>query len=134
MISIEEFEQRLQVGVTSGKITQAFADNEVLRRRQWLAGQQMAAFSAPADPSGPGTKLKALLAKIGIVPAPGCSCLKRAAHMDAMGSEWCGQNINEIVGWLREEHKKTKTVLPFIDSVARSLVRLAVRLSRDTKR
>jgi hypothetical protein len=54
--------------------------------------------------------------------------------MDAMGSEWCGKNIDQIVGWLRDEHKKTKTVLPFIDAVARSLVRLAVRLSRDTKR
>ena len=83
---------------------------------------------------GPGTKLKALLAKIGIVPAPGCACLKRAAHMDAMGSDWCGKNIDQIVGWLRDEHKKTKTVLPFIDAVARSIVRLAVRLSRDTER
>ena len=85
-------------------------------------------------PNGPGTKLKALLAKIGIVPTPGCACRKRAAYMDAMGSEWCGKNIDQIVGWLRDEHKKTKTVLPFIDAVARSLVRLAVRLSRDTKR
>ena len=54
MISIEDFEQQLQVGVESGKITQELADNEALRRRQWLAGQLLASLlelpETPIDP------------------------------------------------------------------------------------
>lgn len=76
----------------------------------------------PGD--GPGTQLKKLLSKIGIKASPNCSCNKRAALMDTNGIEWCENNIDTIVGWLKEEANKRK--LPFIDIAGRILVKKAI--------
>jgi hypothetical protein len=76
----------------------------------------------------PGTALKSLLAKIGITAAPNCSCQRHAAEMDARGCDWCEQNLDTIVGWLREE--ATKRGLPFLDAAGRLLVRRAIRNAR----
>lgn len=76
-------------------------------------------------PKGVGTELKKLLSKIGINATPNCSCNKRALFMDKNGIEWCENNIDTIVGWLREEATKRK--LPFIDMAGRILVRKAIR-------
>jgi hypothetical protein len=82
----------------------------------------------PAPPPGPGTELKKLLAKVGIIAAPNCSCNARAAEMDARGCDWCEENIDTIVGWLREE--ATKRGLPFLDAAGRLLVKRAIRNAR----
>lgn len=71
-----------------------------------------------------GTELKKLLSKIGIVAKPNCSCNGRAALMDQQGIEWCENNIDTIVGWLKEEANNRK--LPFIDSIGKLLVRKAI--------
>lgn len=78
--------------------------------------------------AGPGTELKKLLARAGIVAANNCSCNARARTMDANGCEWCEANIDEIVGWLREE--ATKRGLPFVDLAGRVLVRRAIANAR----
>lgn len=84
---------------------------------------------APPHPEGAvGTELKGLLSKIGIVAGPNCSCNKRAAMMDASGPEWCENNLSTIVGWLREEAGKRG--LPFFDTAARALVRVAIVRAR----
>lgn len=77
---------------------------------------------------GAGTELKKLLKTVGITASPGCSCNKRAAIMDERGVEWCEQNVDEIVGWLREEATKRK--LPFVDFAGRTLVKLAIRRAK----
>jgi hypothetical protein len=82
----------------------------------------------PQTTHRPGTALKSILAKIGITAAPGCSCQRHAAEMDARGCDWCEQNIDTIVGWLREE--ATKRGLPFIDAAGRLLVKRAIRNAR----
>lgn len=74
--------------------------------------------------SGVGTELKKLLSKIGIVATPNCECNKRAKTMDDNGVRWCENNIDTIVGWLREEASKRK--LPFIDNLGKLLVRKAI--------
>lgn len=79
-------------------------------------------------PDGPGTELKKLLRSVGIVASPGCSCNARAQRMDERGCDWCEQNLDEIVGWLREE--ATKRRLPFIDAAGRVLVRRAIANAR----
>lgn len=81
----------------------------------------------PVQPSGPGTNLKSMLKWIGIRAAPGCSCNKRAKHMDDMGAEWCRQNIETILGWLKEEADKRK--LPFVREAVRPMVLLAISRS-----
>jgi len=77
---------------------------------------------------GPGTELKRLLERIGITAKPTCSCNARARTMDANGCDWCEANLDEIVGWLREEATKRK--LPFVDMAGRVLVRRAIRNAR----
>jgi hypothetical protein len=85
---------------------------------------------APPPPNeGPGTELKKLLARIGITPKAGCTCLARAIEMDVRGCDWCEANIDTIVGWLREEAENRR--LPFIDAAGRMLVRLAIRNARS---
>jgi hypothetical protein len=79
--------------------------------------------AAPA-PGGAGTELKKLLGKIGIKASPSCSCNKRAIVMDNNGIEWCENNIDTIIGWLKEEATKRK--LPFIDMAGRMLVKKAI--------
>ena len=72
-----------------------------------------------------GTELKKLLSKIGIKATPNCSCNKRAILMDTNGIEWCENNIDTIVEWLKEEATKRK--LPFIDMAGRLLVKQAIK-------
>lgn len=82
----------------------------------------------PAPTSGPGTELKKLLATIGIKPTPTCACNARARTMDERGCDWCEENIDTIVGWLREEATNRK--LLFVDAAGRLLVRRAIRNAR----
>jgi hypothetical protein len=58
--------------------------------------------------NGPGTELKKLLAAwpLRIVATPNCSCNARAAEMDRKGCDWCEENIDTIIGWLREEARR----------------------------
>ena len=78
---------------------------------------------------GPGTELKKLLAKAGIVATPDCSCNARAAEMDRQGVDWCEANVDTIVGWLREQAEARG--LPFLDVAGRMLVRRAIRNARN---
>ena len=78
--------------------------------------------------SGPGTELKKLLGRIGIVASPNCKCNSRARLMDRMGIEWCEANIDRIVGYLREA--AADRGLPFIDAAGRLLVKRAIRNAR----
>jgi hypothetical protein len=78
--------------------------------------------------NGPGTELKKLLKLIGITASPTCSCNARARTMDTNGCDWCEANLDEIVGWLREEATKRK--LPFVDMAGRVLVRRAIHNAR----
>jgi hypothetical protein len=81
--------------------------------------------------AGPGTELTKIIAWIGLTPAPGCKCKRRARYMDKMGCDWCEQNMSQIVGWLQEEHTRTKSLLPFVSFAAEKLVRLAIRRARQ---
>lgn len=81
-------------------------------------------------PSGPGTELKKLLARIGISATDSCPCNARAAEMDANGADWCEANASTIVGWLREQAQARG--LPFLDVVGLMLVRKAIRNARQS--
>jgi hypothetical protein len=83
------------------------------------------------DPDGPGTKLSQMLEKIGIKSSPTCSCKARAKFMNEKGYEWCEQNIDTIVEWLKEEATKRK--FPFINTAGKILVKRAISLSKRAK-
>lgn len=85
----------------------------------------------PPPVPGPGTELKALLKKVGIVASPTCSCNTRARIMDeneAKEPGWCEKNLETICDWLQEEATKRK--LPFVRMAAKILVRQAIRNAR----
>lgn len=88
------------------------------------------AFSLPAEvrvlsSGGVGTELKALLAKLGITTTPTCQCNKRAKEMDDRGVQWCRENEELILSWLKEESDRRG--LPFVALAAKMLIRRAVR-------
>jgi hypothetical protein len=100
---------------------------------QWRGAQIVVDTGHPAYPakpkkkpesSGPGTELKKLLGRIGITATPTCSCNKKAAIMDFHGPKWCRENLEMLVGWLREEAEKRR--LPFFDVAGRQLVKYAI--------
>lgn len=74
---------------------------------------------------GPGTMLKNILSTFGIKATAGCSCNAKANIMDEKGIEWCENNIDTIVGWLREESQKRG--LPFVNSLGKLLVKKAIK-------
>jgi len=85
--------------------------------------------------SGPGTELKKLLSRIGIVATPDCSCNARAALMDANGPDWCAANRTLIIAWLAEEAAKRKVPftnlpLPFNAMSAGKIVDFAIHRAR----
>jgi hypothetical protein len=59
-----------------------------------------------------------------------------AAEMDARGPEWCesDEGMTKIVGVMKAEHAKRwqarQTLLPWSDTAAKALVRLAVHRER----
>lgn len=84
---------------------------------------------AAYQPSGlAGTHLKMLLSRFGISVSPGCKCNVRANHMNRMGDDWCEENIETIVEWLKEE--ALARGLPFISTVGRMIVRRAIQNAR----
>lgn len=80
------------------------------------------------DPNGPGTVLSKMIKTLGIVMSDSCSCRRHAIEMNTKGSDWCEQNIDTVVGWLREEANRRG--LPFVDMVGKLMVNRAIKKSR----
>ena len=57
-----------------------------------------------------------------------CSCKAHALEMNEHGNDWCEQNIDTVVGWLREE--ASRRGLPFMDALGKLLVGRAIKKSR----
>jgi hypothetical protein len=77
---------------------------------------------------GVGTELTKLLGRLGITHKSGCSCGARAASLDLMGPDAAENQIDTIVGWMRDEAKKRN--LPFLDAAGRLLVQRAIKNAR----
>lgn len=80
------------------------------------------------NPNGPGTILSGMISSLGIKTTANCSCKKHALEMNEKGPDWCEQNIDTILSWLREESNKRG--LPYVDTVARMMVNKAIAKSR----
>ncbi len=78
--------------------------------------------------TGPGTELKRLLAKLGIAVTADCPCNERAALMDSNGWAWCEQNLETIIGWMREESARRGMI--FVAFGARFLAKRAIAKAR----
>ena len=84
-----------------------------------------------SDPNGAGSVLSKMLSKIGIKSTPTCSCKRHAITMNQNGNKWCEENIDTIVGWLKEESQKRS--LPFMEFPAKMLVSKAINRSKKLK-
>ena len=73
---------------------------------------------------GVGTELKALLSIIGINSVPNCTCNARAKIMNENGTEWCKNNKDEILSWMKEEADKRG--LPFLKFGAKRILNYAI--------
>lgn len=80
------------------------------------------------NPNHPGTILSKMIKSVGIQMTDSCSCKRHALEMNEKGNDWCEQNIDIIIGWLREEAKRRS--LPFIDAIGKMLVYRAIKKSR----
>lgn len=78
--------------------------------------------------SGPGTELKKLLARLGIVASPGCSCNAMAARMDAAGPDGSESMLGDVLAVMKAE--AAKRGIPWIEAAARLLVKRAIRNAR----
>lgn len=87
----------------------------------------------PRVRSGPGAELKSLLKDwLGIESTPTCSCNAMAHKMNKLGVEWSdsADGLAEILAVMKREHGRRKTILPWSDTAASMLVRLACRRAR----
>lgn len=80
------------------------------------------------NPNGAGTLLSKMIKSIGLKIESGCSCKQHAIEMNEKGNDWCEQNIDIIVDWLKKESQKRK--IPFIDAIARLMVKRAIKKSK----
>lgn len=81
------------------------------------------------NPNGAGSILSNMLSTIGIKSSSNCACRKHAIEMNEKGPDWCEQNIDTIISWLKEESAKRN--LPFIESVAKMMVNKAISKARE---
>lgn len=98
--------------------------------RRAAAPTQVAArlLRPPPTSPGPGTILKRMLGWLRIKATGNCACNRRAAEMDLRGVDWCSENLETIIHWLREE--AIRRALPFNTMASRWLIRLAITLAR----
>ncbi len=106
-----------------------------LKPQQQCQGIEISLPLAPRKRYGPGTVLTAILHKLKFRAAAGCKCRARAREMNIRGADWCEENLETIVGWLREEYDRLiaagkAPLVPFSVIVVRKLIRRAIKISR----
>ena len=87
----------------------------------------------PRQRPGPGTELKSLLKDwLGITSSPTCGCNAMANKMNKSGADWSesADGLTEILAVMKREHSKRKSIIPWSDTAASMLVRLACRRAR----
>lgn len=89
--------------------------------------QNLFPMTLEENPNGPGSILSNMISAIGIKSTPNCSCRRHALEMNEKGNEWCKENIDTILSWLKEESEKRK--IPFVETVARMMVNRAISKS-----
>jgi hypothetical protein len=104
------------------KLTEKFGDNVAKFLRSLFPK------TLEENPNHPGTVLSKMIKSLGIKMTDSCSCRKHALEMNDKGNDWCEQNMDTIVGWLREEANRRK--LPFIDAIGKLMVGRAIKKSR----
>lgn len=101
---------------------------EIMGDNQQKFLQSLFPVTLEDNPNGPGSILSGMISALGIKSTPNCSCRKHAIEMNEKGPEWCEENMDTILGWLKEESEKRK--IPFVETVARMMVNRAISKSK----
>lgn len=115
----------------AGDYTQSFIEDKL---REQLGSdpanklRNMFPKTLEEHPNGAGTILSGMISSLGIKSTPNCSCRQHAIEMNEKGPDWCEQNLDQILGWLKEE--STKRGMPFIETIAKIMVMKAIKKSR----
>jgi hypothetical protein len=104
------------------KITQLFGDDPAKYLRSLYPK------TLEENPNHCGTILSKMIKSVGIQMTDSCSCKRHALEMNEKGNDWCEENIDTIIGWLRDEAKRRG--LPFMDAIGKMLVYRAIKKSR----
>jgi len=83
---------------------------------------------------GPGTALKQILGRFGIVEKRKCKCKAMAYKMDQWGVDGCLERMDTILDHMEKEAAKRKLNFPFCRSLARLLVMRAIRAARRSQK
>lgn len=125
---IEHLEQRcIQRGCTLDDVRACVVSED---GDEIVVDETHEAYPKPS-PARPGSRLAAMLKKAGFSQSPACGCASMEKRMNAMGPQWClsVDGMSEIVATMRAEHAKLAkaggTVLPWSETAARAMVRLA---------
>lgn len=94
--------------------------------------QNLFPMTLEEDPDGPGSILTGMISTLGIKSTSNCSCRRHALEMNEKGPQWCEENIDTILGWLKDESKKRG--LPYVETVARMMVNKAISKSVKLKK
>lgn len=73
----------------------------------------------------PGDALRSVISKLGYSAKSGCGCDDRVAEMNRKGLQWCVDNRDEIVGWLKESASQRlapAAVMRLAPSVAEKII------------
>lgn len=81
---------------------------------------------------GPGTYLKKILSWFSIQEPEECDCLAHANMMDRWGPKGCEQNMETILGFLKESARKAD--MQYSEFAACRAVKLAIYLSKRSQR
>jgi len=101
--------------------------------RNGVRARPLATGGAKDATTGPGTELKALLAKWGIVETGGCNCRAMARKMDTWGVDGCEEHMDEILDHMEAEATKRRLPIPFRRSLTKLLVNRAIRNARKKR-
>lgn len=115
----------------AGDYTQAFIEDKLkiaLGPDPAITLRNLFPKTLEENPNGAGTILSGMLSSLGIKSGPNCSCKRNAIEMNEKGPDWCEQNIQQILGWLREESQKRN--MPYIETIAKIMVMNAIKKSR----
>ena len=71
-------------------------------QRIWKIPPAQKSYTIKKLSGGVGTELTRILAWLRIKKTDACQCAARAAEMDRRGIEWCVENIDVILNWLKQ--------------------------------
>jgi hypothetical protein len=115
----------------AGDYSQEFIENklkEYLGDRPEISLRALFPKTLEENPNGAGTILTGMISALGIKSSSTCSCRRHALEMNEKGNDWCEQNLDTILSWLKEE--SSKRGLPFVETVGRMMVNRAISKSR----